>query len=310
MDRSWLQAFKMDVVSQAEQIQKALFEQYVMTVGELECLSRLEEPAARRAVGSAFLKAIKIRYDGMNVEQIAEKLKEAAVQEVKKRGFGSASSLWEKPAFHPDKLLDAWNEISMRLRSIERRRKRARRIGSVSFLAFMVLLGGLLFGTPTPAHVASTSPQPPSAGPPLPEGTEIPVNLTELHVTEKEAKRYSDFKMGIPSYLPPGYSFDEALVWLRGAETKSDHTLLVYTNAQKHLLRVTYYKLHPNGVISSGVNMPETTTEVYIRGNKGLLVTTRSNFANLDWVENDAYISISGRELDAEELVKMAESLK
>lgn len=306
MDKSWLHVFKLDVYSQSGQIQKALFEQFLQTIGELECMRRLEETSRRRAVSSAFLKAIQSRYTGMNEELIAEKLRESAACAAENRML-SSSPLPAILSLRPDELEAAWSEVSFRIRAVQRRRKRIQQFGSTAFLALIVLLGGLLFGT-APIQVATSAQESSFKKPPLPDGYIIP--MTELKLTEKEAVLYADFKMTIPSYLPPGYKLEEAVVWLREGETKSDHTLLVYTNDQKHLLRVSFYKLHKNGVFSTGVNLPESTTEVYIRGNKGLLVTTRSRFATLNWLEHDVYINISGRELDAEELVKIADSLK
>ncbi|MDF2960214.1 MAG: hypothetical protein K0S39_1949 [Paenibacillus sp.] len=321
MDRKWLLLFKGNIFTLTGQVQRTLFEQYFSVIHDVEELFFLEESAAQLVAADVFLWAAgnKRCFGLLNEEQTIGKLREltgmrACEQMEKLRLIGAPS---RKHASDETVLLTgAWAQVSKRLHNRYRRRRIAFRAGAISFMAVSLVLGGFLFGMIVPASLATGSytgasksiPAPiPDSSRPVAEG---PVKLDERKVTEQEAKHYSDFKMGVPAYLPPGYTFDEGTVWLREGQEKSDHTLLLYTIRDKHLLRVSYYKMHKNSAFSTGSFMPVTTKEVFIRGTKALFSASKSNFVRLDWMENDTVISVSGRELDEAELVKMAESLK
>ncbi|WP_282941383.1 DUF4367 domain-containing protein [Paenibacillus sp. RC67] len=313
MNTGWLLLFKEDIVALGASIQYALFEEYVKIVFEQGLLLRLDGTSARHVVKSVFLQASSRRFTERNEEQIAERLIEMTEGLAARQPFRAAHIVGEN-AILPSQLLEAWSDVTSVLQRKRRRRSRARLMISVSSLAIMLLVGGIAFSTEAPAQKAGKEVAA-SSGEDSDEtdesATDVRVHeVKDLKVTADQAKSYANFKMGLPLFLPDGYHFEEARVFLDERKTKSNNIILVYTNEKEHLLRVSYFKLAPRSVLSTGVNMPESTEEVFLRGSKGLLTKTKSNFVQLDWLESDTFISINGREIDGKQLIRMAESLK
>ncbi|NOU97107.1 DUF4367 domain-containing protein [Paenibacillus sp. LMG 31456] len=324
MDRKWLLLFKGNVFSLTVIVQRSLFEQYITVLSEQVELCFLDRIVVQQVAADVFLWAAKHRryFGGLDEEQIVGKLRELTRLRICKLKLVSTTLPSEQQCSSTELMMmlaGAWKQVSKRIQKQRRQRLISTRLGSVGFMVTALVLGGLIFGmVVTTASVTGTlvsastgisSSNGSADANPVVEG---PVTLTELNLREQEVKKYADFKMFVPAYLPQGYTFDNGLAWLRQGQRKSDHTMLVYTNDKKHLLRVSYYKLHKNGVLTTGSFGPESSKEVFIRGTKALLITSlgENNFVKLNWTENDTYISISGRELEEAELVKIAKSLK
>ncbi|MFD0675373.1 MULTISPECIES: DUF4367 domain-containing protein [unclassified Paenibacillus] len=327
MDLKWMLLFKGNVFSLPVIVQKTLFDHYMAVLSELDELSLLEKTAVQNSAVDVFLWAAKHRryFRLLDEEQIVVMLRELMMQRISKQlPLAATLTPSQQVPLHPNETLlllpEAWEQVLKRIHRHKKRRLFSERLGSVGFMITALVFGGFIFGMVMPiapgmesqvsASTKSIASSTNGASPnQLVEG---PITLTELKLKEQEVKNYADFKMYVPAYLPSGYTFDEGLAWIREGESKTDHTMLVYMNDKNHLLRVTYYKLHKNGVLTTGSFGPESSKEIFIRGTKALLVTsiTENSFIRLDWTENDTFISIFGRELEEEELVKMAKSLK
>ncbi|WP_028547787.1 DUF4367 domain-containing protein [Paenibacillus sp. UNC451MF] len=310
MNKGWLLLFKEDIVNLTSSVQFALFEQYVRIVSEQELLKGLDVSSARYVVKTAFLQAASKRFIEVDEDQIAEKLVKITEALVARQKPSQTPGL-EVLGASTSRLMEAWDDASSVLQRKLRRHRRSRLMLSVCTFTLILLVGGFVFSTETPAQKPvheplSLSSSTSDASQPVDGVNEI----RDMKVTASQAKVYADFKMRIPNVLPDGYHFEEARVFLNEGATKSRHIILVYTNESEYLLRVSYYKLAPNSVMSTGFYMPESTEDVFLRGSKGLLAQSKDHYARLDWLEGDVFISISGREIEGQQLVKMAESLK
>ncbi|WP_248925197.1 DUF4367 domain-containing protein [Paenibacillus hamazuiensis] len=329
MDKGWLLLFKSDVISQSPAVQRALFGQFVRVAAGVKQLAALEPVCRRRALVSAFLKAASAGYEGKDAEQIELSLKRlterAAARQSGVRPAGQENGTEKGPepevaadpsyaatSLMPDEteLLSAWEELADKLHAKRRLRKWLRQTGTVAMMTVTVVAGGLLFGfaAPWPERMAVSSDD--TASPSPAQAGETAGVLKSVNVTESGIRQFTDFPIVIPAYLPQGYRSDEAVVWLRDGDSKSEHAMLVYTNEEGYLLRISFYKLPKNGNISSSMFRPSSQEELFLRGSKAILTTTGDGFFKLDWVENETYISLSGRLLSKDEVIKMAESLK
>jgi hypothetical protein len=315
MERKWLLLFKGDVVPLSRTVQKMLFEHYITEIHDLEELSLLDDNAIRHVAAAVFWEASKLRFREMTEAQIAEKLREMAKSQASRLIPSGQMLTRRSPSDALPLMLSVWSGLYLKLQARSRLLKRLFLLRTASILTVVLVMGGLLFGIVAPVisdgvttalSISNTKRADLSAGP-----LHIkPVQMIEWKAGEQQNQRAADIKMTKPAYLPSGYAFQEGMAWQNEGETETDHFILTYTNEEKYLLRVTYYKLHKNGALTSGSFMPaESTDEVLIRGTKALLTTYKNRFVRLDWTEEDAFISITGREIDTGELVKMAKSL-
>lgn len=313
MNTGWLLLFKEDIITLRASVQYALFEAYVRVVAKEGLLDHLDAAGAKYVLKTAFLQASFRRFYNMNEGQIAGQLKEITRGLVERQPSSSALSDGGVNA-DPSLLLEAWSEVSPVLQRKLSRRRQFRLTLTVCTLAIMLLVGGLAFSTEAPARksdkeaAASNRNESNASGDLPPEG--IVHEVKSLKVSEDQSRSYADFKLGVPQTLPDGYHFEEAMVTLDPQKAKSNNIILVYSNEKEYLLRISYFKLAPRSAMSTGFNSPASTEEVFLRGSKGLLTRSRDDFVRLDWLEGDTFISISGRELAGEQVVKMAESLK
>ncbi|WP_165971967.1 DUF4367 domain-containing protein [Paenibacillus piri] len=334
MEHNWLLLFRGNIYTLTEQVQRTLFEQYCLQAVPWEELDGLSDESAQRLAGDVFIWAANHSrcFRGLNEGNCASRLREQVrLQAVRLlRQAGQAIGLDrgrtgsdERRAARSHKrdtiLSGAWPAVSRRIRRRNRLRLLASKLGAVGFMAAALLIGGLMFGLVTsgdrgPGQQAEASSNRPPDDRPVPAGSDGSTvqsdPLIELKVSGQEAKKYAGFAMGVPTALPSGYTFDEGMVWLREGESKTDHAMLVYTNESGYLLRVSYQKLHKNSALTVGSFMPETRTDVVVRGTKAVFSTTENQFVRLEWMEGNVFVSISGRELDESELIRMAEGLK
>jgi len=309
MNTRWLLLFKEDITALKSSVQYALFEEYVRLAAASGLLLGLNETNARLVVKTVFLQAASRRFADKNEIQINEHLMRMTEGAVLKHQTGAGCK--SDAGVQAEQLMEAWNDIAPVLQRKVLRRRRFRLMLSVCSFAVILIIGGFAFGTTTPAQKSAKVAAPPNKES---DGSELtqPVSGIQhpLKVTAEEARQYADFQLGIPQILPDGYHFEEALVFLSGQETKSRNIVLVYTNEENYLLRVLYNKLAPRSALSTGVTLPESMEEIFLRGSKALLVKTKDNYSRLDWLEGDTYTSISGRDIDDRQLVSMAESLQ
>jgi hypothetical protein len=312
MERKWLLLFKGDVVALSGTVQKTLFEQYIFAIHDMEELLLLDDKAVRQAAAAGFWQACKIRFHDMKDMQIADQLRELAIKQAS-RAVPSGQLIRKRSAAETLPLmLSAWDELSLKLQRQSRLRKRLSLLRTSCMMAVILVFGGLLFGIV--AQVTDAGPSSPVK--PGSKSAEAQLNMKQAQMIEwkagePQAKQAANINMISPSYLPPGYAFLEGMAWLREGDAASDHYVLTYTNEQQHLLRVTYFKLNKNGALSSSSFMPQISAEeLHLRGARGILSKYEQQFIRLDWTEEEAYFSITGRELDDEQIVQMAKSLK
>lgn len=312
MNSSWLLLFKEDMVSQPVRVQKALFEQFVLLVLDVPGLALLEEAAARAIVRDVFIQSIHTGFTRLSCEDIEAVLKFRVSEAVQLHKPQAAPPAGEERHCEAATLLQGWPEIDVYLSKKKKRRGTLRQCGIVGGLVIILLSGGFTFGTegthkktiPDINREKTISHQEGEDHPPV-------SRLINLSVDEQKAKAYADFTMVTPTYLPPGYSFCEGEVWVSEGASKAEHAVLTYTNAEKHLLRLTFFKLHKNGAITSGMFSPSISKEVFLRGNKGLVQSASNGQFQMNWIEHDdTYIVLSGRDVAEEHFMRMAESLK
>lgn len=312
MNSSWLLVFKEDIAAQPVQVQKGLFEQLVLLVLDVPGLAALEEGAAKAVVREVFLQALHTSFARMDGEEIAAHLQRIAGEAVQR--YASHEAFFDEEERHcpAAPLLRVWPELYAYLHKRKKQRRSLRRLALVWGLVVLLLLGGFVFGpegrdSEAQPRGAGTVPLPHEAG----EGSGAPVRLNSLKVSERESKAYADFTMVTPAYLPDGYFFSEGEVWLQEGRPVGEHALLTYTDPERHLLRLSFYKLHPGGAMTSGTFSPSVSKEVFLRGSRGLVVTTEAGQVQVNWIEHDdTYIMLSGMNVKEEQLLRMAESLK
>ncbi|WP_165452437.1 DUF4367 domain-containing protein [Paenibacillus thalictri] len=298
-------------------VQRALFEHYVRTVGCVEPLKALEPNDCRQVLVSAFMEATAASYKDKGPEEIAEllRMKVRLWAEAKRVSvLRGQADLESSQGMEGVDIAQAWDETSALLSKKRKIHSLIRKTGVIAMITFILLVGGIVFGVLVPGQGSFSAPG--NNAVVLASQNENESNtgvigeLKAVQVTENELKQYTSFIALVPGYLPAGYRLDEAAVWLHEGQSKADHALLTYINDQEHLLRVTLYKMPEYGNISTGVNMPQKTEEVFVRGSKAVYITTQDDFFMFNWLENGTYISITGRQLTDEEVVKMAKGMK
>lgn len=313
MESNWLLLFKVNVESQKPAVQRALFEHFIQLAESVEPLKALESGMCRQVLVSAFKEAAAARFLHSGPEDIAAELQRTIANRAEAKRLSKGAVLagpLTATALNPEEMSLAWEEVSAWLGKKRNFRRRLRQTGTIAMMTLILLFGGILSGVldlrtnplfPSPENTVLSAPR---------ETEEGSGEIKPFYVTENEVKQYTRFFALVPGYLPSGYQFEEAVVWMREGESKGDHALLTYINDKKHLLRVSLYKMPENGNISTGVNMPKKTEELFIRGSKALYVTSQDDFFMFNWLEKGTYISLTGRQLPDAEVVKMAKEMR
>ncbi len=140
----------------------------------------------------------------------------------------------------------------------------------------------------------------------IPEGAEVKtLNMDELltpqAMTLEEAQEEATFDILVPSYLPDGYEFDNAMVIQGFVETVS----LTYKNGDERLgISETVFEDEPQ---TSPIM--DSAEVVSINDVEGKLVTIYDDYKMLQWEIGNIQLTLSGS-LDKEELIQIAESMQ
>ena len=140
----------------------------------------------------------------------------------------------------------------------------------------------------------------------VPEGAKVQtLNMDEVlmpqAMTLEEAGEEATFDILVPSYLPDGYEFDNAMVIQGFVETVS----LTYKNGDERLgISETVFEDEPQ---TSPIM--DSAEVVSINDVEGKLVTIYGDNKMLQWEIGNIQLTLSGS-LDKEELIQIAESMQ
>ncbi|MBW6517083.1 MAG: DUF4367 domain-containing protein [ANME-2 cluster archaeon] len=137
----------------------------------------------------------------------------------------------------------------------------------------------------------------------IPEGAKIQT-MDEMvlpqRMTLEEAQEQATFEILVPSYLPDGYEFDNAIIM----DGMSEVVSLTYRNGDEFLgISEVVYE---GGMQESSIM--GNSESVMIHGVEGKLITIFGESKMLQWNINDIQITLSAS-LDKEELIMIAESM-
>ncbi|KAF5418948.1 MAG: Outer membrane lipoprotein-sorting protein [Candidatus Methanocomedens sp.] len=139
----------------------------------------------------------------------------------------------------------------------------------------------------------------------VPEGAKVQtLNMDELlmpqAMTLEEAGEEATFDILVPSYLPDGYEFDNAMVIQGFVETVS----LTYKNGDEGLgISEIVFEDEPQTS-----QIMDSAEVVSINDVEGKLVTIYDDYKMLQWEIGNIQLTLSGS-LDKEELIQIAESM-
>lgn len=140
----------------------------------------------------------------------------------------------------------------------------------------------------------------------IPEGAKVQtLNMDELLtpqvMTLEEAREKATFDILVPSYLPDGYEFEDAMVIQGFVETVS----LTYLNGDERLgISETVFEDEPQTPL-----IMDSAEIVSINDVEGKLVTIYDDNKMLQWEIGNIKLTLSGS-LDKEELIQIAESMQ
>ena len=140
----------------------------------------------------------------------------------------------------------------------------------------------------------------------VPESAEVQImDMNELvllqAMTLEEAREETTFDILVPSYLPDGHEFEDAMVIQGFVETVS----LTYKNGDERL-GISEIVFEDEPQTSLIMNSAEV---VSIKGIEGKLVTVFDDSKVLQWEMENIRLTLSGS-LDKEELIQIAESMQ
>ena len=138
----------------------------------------------------------------------------------------------------------------------------------------------------------------------IPEGAKVQTMdemMLPQAMTLEEAQEEATFDILVPSYLPDGYEFDNAMVIQGFVETVS----LTYKNGDERLgISETVFEDEPQ---TSPIM--DSAEVVSINDVEGKLVTIYDDYKMLQWEIGNIQLTLSGS-LDKEELIQIAESMQ
>lgn len=140
----------------------------------------------------------------------------------------------------------------------------------------------------------------------VPEGAKVQtINMGEVlmpqAMTLEEAGEEATFDILVPSYLPDGYEFDNAMVIQGFVETVS----LTYKNGDERLgISEIVFEDEPQTS-----QIMDSAEVVSINDVEGKLVTIYDDYKMLQWEIGNIQLTLSGS-LDKEELIQIAESMQ
>ena len=140
----------------------------------------------------------------------------------------------------------------------------------------------------------------------VPEGAKVhTLNMDEVlmpqAMTLEEAGEEATFDILVPSYLPDGYEFDNAMVIQGFVETVS----LTYKNGDERLgMSEIVFEDEPQTS-----QIMDSAEVVSINDVEGKLVTIYDDYKMLQWEIGNIQLTLSGS-LDKEELIQIAESMQ
>lgn len=120
-----------------------------------------------------------------------------------------------------------------------------------------------------------------------------------------EVSKYAEFNVKLPQYLPEGYSFDRAELYGDSKEVSGKYVSLYFTNKDKDGQIFMQQRL-PSEETAFAMSVEGEVQELNINGFKAVTVVGRS----IDWENSEALYGLSSRDLNQEELVRIAESIQ
>lgn len=226
----------------------------------------------------------------------------------------------------------SWKKVKKKIRSIENSRNRKNFLRNVSIVFISMFLGAFIFGNMVetkafnpfyqtlkemPGDFASfffgnqdknhnnAKTEPPTAGKQSDD-----VNIKEKIVSvDKLEEVQKNVKFLVPSfgYVPKGYEFNNADLFLLQGEDSSNKVRLAFSKKEKSLW-VTLSSLENNTTVGSGANNANIT-EVKLKHGKGYLTTSMDGSSKLEFLRSNLYVIILG-DLPKDELVRFAENMQ
>ncbi|WP_239615960.1 DUF4367 domain-containing protein [Cohnella mopanensis] len=232
----------------------------------------------------------------------------------------------------------SWLKVQRKLAARRTRKNFRSRLSKLSLVAASILIGATLFGDNEAARaidpVYAKLKQYPSGmlsfffgrsddtaatkakTPPPPEALEG-LSVERVSDTTVMVKVYSrdhasklvSFRAPSFPYIPTGYSFDTAQLYLSEGSEKADHAVYMFHTKEEKLMFVSLQKIEPN--TGFGTNVPRegvTVKPIQLSSGPAILSTTTNGSSAIEAIVGGIYINMSGI-VASDELIRMAEEM-
>lgn len=138
------------------------------------------------------------------------------------------------------------------------------------------------------------------------EGDETASEDTLTLTDFSEVSKYAEFTVKLPQYLPEGYAFDRAELYRDDEQQVSGKYVSLYFTNKETDGRIFMQQRLPSEETAFAMSVDGEVQELSINGFKAVTVVGRS----IDWENSEALYGLSSRDLNQEELIRIAESIQ
>jgi hypothetical protein len=232
----------------------------------------------------------------------------------------------------------SWLKVQRKLSARRTRKSIRSKLSKLALVAASILIGATIFGNNEAARaidpVYAKLKQYPSGivsfifgrsadsaatiakTPPPPEALEglsvERVSDTTVMVkvfSRDHASKLVSFRAPSFPYIPTGYSFDLAQLYLSEGSEKADHAVYLFHTKEEKIMTVSLQKIEPN--TGFGTNVPRegiTVKPIQLDSGPAILTTTTNGSCAIETIVGGIFIHMSGI-VASDELIRMAEEM-
>ncbi|MDC3425096.1 DUF4367 domain-containing protein [Aquibacillus sp. 3ASR75-11] len=236
-----------------------------------------------------------------------------------------------KPDDHSSDYRPSWKKVKKKIRSIEKSRNRKTFLRNVSIVFISMFLGAFIFGNmietkafnpfyqtfkEMPGDIASfffgnqdkdvndAKTEPPTIGAQSNE-VDISEEIKTVHKLE-EVQKNVEFPIPSFGYVPQGYKFKNADLFILQGEDISNKVRFTFSNQEKSFW-VTLSSLDSDTTVGSGANSANIN-KVQLKHGEGYLTVSKDGSSKLEFLKGNVYVIVLG-ELPKEELILFADNM-
>ncbi|WP_163537359.1 DUF4367 domain-containing protein [Gracilibacillus sp. YIM 98692] len=235
-----------------------------------------------------------------------------------------------KPDEHSSDYRPSWKKLKKQLRFMEKKRNRKTFLRNVSVVFISMFLGAFIFGNMVetkafnpfyqtlkemPGEINSlffgnkdkaendAKTKPPTEN--INNDLDITNSIVSVETLEAVQMK-SDIPIPSFDYVPKGYEFKNADLFMLQGKSISKKVRLTFSNQEKSFW-VTLNSLENDTTVGSG-SKSANITEMQLKYGKGYLTVSKDGSSKLEFLKGNIYIIILG-DLPKEELIRFAENM-